>query len=212
MANCAACTSAVSDLAGIPGFLTKIDLDAALELAKAPLEDGAEIKGDDAHSIQNLARRAIERRKFGRRRLISVMAVAAAFLMIIGIGIGARFQNSTNLSNNASSAAGVGKVVLMQEVRRNVMTANMRVVGKRWGTQFQWSCTYAQVRTENQTPESYDLVVTDSSGAKIVVATWRELGKGAKGLIASTSLPLTNVRAIDIRETGGEKTILHAEI
>ncbi len=213
LSNCAACTNAVSDLAGIPGFLGKIDLATALELTNSPFEVGLDSSRDGAISIQELARRAIERKKFWRRRLVSAMAVAAAFLMVIGIGIGARFQNSADLSKNATDVVvAAGQVVPLHEVQPNVMTVNMQMVSKRWGTQFQWNCIYSKERTETQTPESYDLVVTDSSGAKIVVATWRELGKSAKGLVASTNIPIANVRAIDIRDTGGEKAIWHADI
>ena len=212
LSNCAACTSAVGDLAGIPGFLTKINLEAALEISKSPY--GAENPRaiDAENSIQNLARRVIERKKYGRRRLVGAMAVAAAFLMVIGIGIGARIQSSANMSSGVSANLSAGRNIEMVQLKPNVMTVTMRVASKKWGTQFQWSCIYAEERSASETPEAYDLVVTDTSGAKIVVATWRELGKSATGLIATTSIPLTSIRAVDIRGSGSQSSIVHGEV
>jgi hypothetical protein len=55
-------------------------------------------------------------------------------------------------------------------------------------------------------------VVTDPSGAKVVVATWREIGKAASGLVAATSISFADIRAIEIRLTGSNESILTAEI
>ncbi len=208
--TCSACTSAVTELAGIPGFLTKISTETALEIVESPLfpkENGKVVS-----SIQELASLAIQRRQMSRRRLVSAMAVAAAFLMVIGIGIGGRLESNRAIKSPAFTTLTAGTPVLFAPHKSGSMQVKMQMSSKKWGTQFQWNCAYTEIRTAAEVPESYDLVVTDPSGAKVVIATWREIGKNATGLVAATSIAFADIRAIEIRASGSNEPILTSQI
>jgi hypothetical protein len=208
--TCVPCSSAVTELAGIPGFLTKISAETASEIVESPLFSRE--SGKDGSAIQKLATLAIHRKQALRRRVVSAMAIAAAFLMVIGVGIGVRIQGDHALSSSAFTTIAPGTPVTFASAKSGAMKVEMQMANKRWGTQFQWNCTYTENRTESEVPESYDLVVTDPSGAKVVIATWREIGKGATGLVAATSVAFADIRAIEIRSTGSSEPILTAEI
>lgn len=208
--TCTACTSAVTELAGIPGFLTKINTETALEIVESPLF--AQENGKTVTSIQALASAAIHRKQISQRRLVSAMAIAAAFLMVIGIGIGTRLDGSGASQKPTLTSLAAGTPVVFTQNKSESMQVKMQMVNKKWGTQFQWNCTYTEVRTEAQVPESYDLVVTDPSGAKVVIATWREIGKNATGLVAATSIAFADIRAIEIRASGSDQPILTSQI
>jgi hypothetical protein len=212
LANCDACTSAVGNFAGIPGFLSKITAEQAVELADAASSTQGANSSHNSNSIQRLASLAIKRKQQSRRKFVSSMAIAASFVMAIGIGIGVGIRTSNAHSNGGVTQISLGTKVVMTSLKPQIMTVDLHVSDKRWGTQIHWNCNYAEERTSTQTPESYDLLVTDSSGAKVVVATWRELGKKATGLMASTSIPMSAIRAIDIRETGTELPVVHGQI
>ena len=183
-----------------------------MDLLKTPsLQESAPSIGE-VISLQDLARKVIHRKQLARRKLVSATAVAAALLLVIGYGIGNSLNDSGNriLKTNLASNSGI-KIDLV-EFEPNVMKVELQATEKGWGTQFQWNCIYTEIRTELQSPESYDLVVTDSSGAKTVVATWREIGEIAKGLGAATSIPWQNIRAVEIRATGTTEPVMRAEV
>jgi hypothetical protein len=202
--TCLACSNSVGQLAGIPGILKKISPQTALGIVDAP-KTGAR---SDSPSIQILARQVIQRRKEVRRTLVSAMAVAAAFLMVIGIGIGTNLKGSTAGTVNPISVSASAIQVLMSDTGKHEMSVDMKVTNKKWGTQLVWNCTYVQNRTEKEAPEYYDLVLTKTSGDKVVVATWRVLGQVAKDLAAATNIPISEIRSLEIRETGKTSPIV----
>jgi hypothetical protein len=89
-----------------------------------------------------------------------------------------------------------------------VITASMRVTEKGWGTRFDWSCSYHGTDWESAGPVSYDLVVTDKSGAQTTVATWSAAGPHAAGLSASSRIATGDIRNVEIRLTGSTTPLL----
>ena len=96
----------------------------------------------------------------------------------------------------------------MKDTGKHELSAALQVTNKKWGSQLVWNCTYVKNRTEQQTPEYYDLVLTKKSGDKVVVATWRVLGEVAKDLAAATNIPLSDIRSVEIREAGKNSPIV----
>lgn len=202
--SCPACTKAVGEIAGIPGILMKISPEAALALLDESSDNEENFELHEKNVVQSLARAAVARKHRIRQRFVAVSSVAAALLMVIGIGIG------TNLSSNSPEV--IGTRIAMTQLVPNSMTVNLRVVGKKWGTQIVWDCTYAQLQPDSESAEPYDLVVTSNAGVSKVVATWRAVGMAAKGLMASTNIPLTQIRSIDIRDAGSNHPIVQGEV
>ncbi len=210
LANCAGCTSAVAELAGMPGFLMKIDANTAGALAQTPEREN--VSALPLEPIQNLARAAIKRKTRLRRQMAAGMAVAASFVMVIGLLVGSNFHPSTNPTGDQVTTVAVGKKVSMVALEKNAMVVDIWVTKKRWGTQFSWNCVYGNDEVSSKMPQSYDLVVTDASGVATTVASWRQAGTSAKGLVASTGIPLVKIKTVEVRYSDTQAPVVRGEI
>jgi len=210
LANCAACTSGVAELAGMPGFLMKIDANTAGALAQTP--DRENVFALPLEPIQALARAAIKEKRSLRRRMAAGMAVAAAFVMVIGLLAGLNIHSATNLAGGQVSTVAVGTKIAMVAMEKNAMTVDMRVTKKRWGTQFSWNCVYGNDEVSATKPQSYDLVVTDTAGVTTTVASWSQAGTVAKGIVASTGIPLVKIKAVEVRYSDTHAPVVRGEI
>lgn len=210
LTTCAACTNAVAELAGMPGFLMKIDASTASALATEPAH--ANVIALPLEPIQSLARAAIKQRASLRRRLVAGMAVAASFVMVIGLLVGSNLHSSSDSSNGQTSVLSVGAKVSMVAMEKNAMIVDMRVTKKKWGTLFSWNCTYGNSEVSTGAPESYDLVVTDAAGTATTVATWSQSGTSAKGLVASTGIPLSKIKTVEVQYSDTHAPVVRGEI
>ena len=211
LTTCDDCSNSVSELVGLPGILNKISSETAVELLDSPLSAEASESVRPDNTLSHLAKAAIKRRAAIRRRYIGGLSIAAGLILVLGMGIGDSLLGSNTAQVQVDLATSSGVKINMIQLLPNVMTVDLHATKKRWGTQLNWTCKYTENRTDTQTPESYDLVVTDTSGAKRVVATWLEIGEVAKGLSAATSIPYEDIRAIEIRGTGTTEPIVRAE-
>ncbi len=210
LAACPACTSAVAELAGMPGFLMKIDANTAGALASHP--EGGNAFALPLEPIQSLARTAIKRRASLRRRMAAAMAVAASFVMVIGLLVGANLRSSSNSTQGQTTVLAAGAKISMVAMEKNAMVVDMRVTSMRWGTQFSWNCTYGNEEVSTDTPQSYDLVVTDASGRATTVASWSQAGSNAKGLVASTGIPLAKIKTVEVQYSDTHAPVVRGEI
>jgi len=212
LASCLDCATAVAELAGIPGILTKIDAETAVALTKAPGVEHMHGSGYQPDFVQKLARLATLRQRQMRRRLSVGMATAAAVLIVFGILAGTAIRPTTNLAGAPSSSTPSGTIVAMSQVQPNVMTAELRVTSKPWGTRFDWSCNYVSTWAPGYGPQAYDLVITEASGAETTIATWSAAGPRAAGLAATSSVPTAEIRTVEIRAAGTDIPLVRGEI
>ena len=203
LANCPACEAAVAELAGIPGILTKIDANTAVALASAPKMEQPRDWHYEPDLVQRLARSARRR----RRGLTAGLTAAAALLIVVGILTGRAIHPTTKLASGPT-----GTVVTMAQVQPNAMTADLRVTSKPWGTRFDWSCAYGSAWAPNSAPQAYNLVITDASGVKTVVATWSSTDSSAEGLAASSSIPIADIKTIEIRAAGAATPLVRGQL
>ena len=175
-ASCAACAAAIAELAGIPGILNKIDADTAVALTSTPSQEQLASFWPESNLLQNLAGLAREQQRQRRRKFTVGMSAAAAVLLIIGILTGTAIHSRTLRDNVPVSANALGTLVSMSQVQPHVISAELRVTGKPWGTRFDWSCKYGIDWSSGTAPKSYDLVITDASGRKFTIATWSSAG------------------------------------
>jgi hypothetical protein len=210
LTNCVACTNAVAELAGVPGFLMKLDSNTAQSLVAAP--DGANVFALPLEPIQSLARAALKKRASLRRRVAAAMAVAAGFVMVIGLLVGSNLSSGSNNSESQASTAALGAKVSMVALEKNSMLVDMHMTSKRWGTQFSWNCVYGNGEVSAQKPEFYDLVVTDTAGVATTVASWSQAGTSAKGLVASTGIPMSSIKTIEFQYADTHAPVVRGEI
>jgi hypothetical protein len=208
-ASCPTCAAAVAELAGIPGILTKLDTDSAVALMSTPIDLPS--TGHQPDLVQKLSRLVTQQQHRARRRLNVGMAAAAAVLIVFGILTGSSMQSRTHLGHPSAGIA-TGTPVTMSQIQPNVMTADLRVTSKPWGTRFDWSCKYLGILTGRYSPKFYELVITDASGRKFTIATWSSTGPSAAELVTTSSLPIAEIRTVEIRATGSTLPLVRGEI
>ena len=123
LTTCAACSTAVAELAGMPGILATLTKDEAVALldpVDEPASDGL---------VTRLAVAAAR-----RRRRVRLAVAGAGVAAALGLGIGGYVVGSAN------EPTSTGQFVAMDEVKPNTMTASLRVEKKDWGTRLDWNC------------------------------------------------------------------------
>lgn len=192
LATCDACSVALTELAGLPGILASLPVVEAVELAAAvPDTVSLSPATHQPGAVQRLAASSAARRRRSRRRMVGVSILAGATL-----AVGAFFVGAT-----IAAPPGTPSAVAMTQLVGNTVTANMAITPKSWGTRLDWDCSYAS-SLATKSDLDYDLVVTERSGAQVVVASWSAYGERAKNLTASTSVATDDIRSVEIRLAG----------
>jgi hypothetical protein len=204
LATCAACSAAVAEFAGLPGILSKLSAGDAMGLLLADdvatgvddhLRDGAHTPG----LVQRLAVAASRRR---RRIRWGMVGAAVAIVALITVGGVVYTAGQTPIAT----------AVAMAPVHQGVIRASMSVTSKAWGTRFDWSCSYEGGTARYGSPVSYDLVVVQKSGARVVVATWTSVGPHAAGLSASSEIPYGSISGVEIRSSESTTALLRENL
>jgi hypothetical protein len=181
----------LTGFAGMPGILNALSRDEAVALTDLAGSAPAQSVPDP---IPSLAQAAAKRQRRARRTMLGVSVAAAAALVITGGVVGATvFPRSQAPVQTVAMQA-------MQPTPRGGLTAELAVTEKKWGTELNWACQYTKDWSRNVA--SYDIVVTTHDGAQKTVGSWKPAGDEAKGLSAATSIPTSQIRTVDIRETG----------
>lgn len=195
LAECAGCSQAVQDLAGLPGILGRLDREEALAVRDQP--DDTSVR-DAAHVPDRTAGIADRVRRSRRRARLAAALVVVGVLLIGSVGGWALVHAMQPGPQQAVAAR------TLDPVGSSGLTAELQVTPVGWGTRLDWSCDYRGNAGDRgpYAPTSYSLVVHTSTGATSTVATWTSDAGEAKGLVASTAIPLDTIRSVDIRVTG----------
>ena len=205
LATCAECTSAVAELAGLPGILSKLPAEDAVALVA--LADDSSINDShlsDEHHVPGLVQRlAVATNRRRRRARMGMFAAAAVVVALVTVG-GIAFGQGQGQGQGQGPAP---QIVAMAPLNQNHITASIQVTKKGWGTRFDWSCAYTGSSWDGSAV-SYDLVVIQKSGVATTVATWTADGPSASGLSASSGIPTASIRSVEIRLTGSDTPLL----
>jgi hypothetical protein len=186
----------LTELVGMPGILNALSREEALALTAMAVDMPSEGLGSDSGSgnVASLAQAAAKRQRRTRRTVLATALASAAAFLIAGGVVGATvFPRSTPPQATVAMQP-------MQTTPREGLTAQLAVTEKKWGTELNWSCEYTKGWARDV--KSYDIVVTTNEGTQYVVGSWKPAGDEATGLTAATSIPKSQMRTVDIRETG----------
>jgi ferric-dicitrate binding protein FerR (iron transport regulator) len=214
LTTCTACAAAVSELAGLPGLLGRLPADEAIALAARPDEvdaSGSRV-GARAHQpspVQRLAHTVAEKRRRRRRRMTGALAGAGAVLVtagvLVGIAIGPQAESTP-------AATPSGTIRVMEPVDSSSITADLRVTEKGWGTRFDWTCEYAYANGDTGSARTYELVITDATGADTVIASWTAGGARSGDLAASTGVATTDIDRVEIRSAQSDVPLVRTTL
>jgi hypothetical protein len=212
LATCSVCSMAVAELAGLPGILGKIGRDEAVAVLGVPVGD----RPEGLHQPDLVARLAASGRRRRRRARMTGVAAAvgiAALLATGGFLAGTALSAGTEVADPPSTTKPVADALAMDQVTPGVMTASLVVTEKLWGTRFDWSCDYITAEwSEGPSAAIYAMVVTDEAGIETTIATWEAAGEGASSLVASSSVPTSAIRSVEIRRLDGGTALVRSDL
>ncbi len=199
LAGCARCTASVAELAGMPGLLSMVDrADAIAMLDEVPSAEA------DGAIVTRLA--GVERRRRRRERVVAIVGLAAAAAAIALVAVVAP----------RTVAPDAGTPIAMEQVVPGVMTAELAVTEKGWGSRYDWTLRLRRLVEGDYpggAPPTYVLVVVDDAGDEHIVASWQATGgEHAGGLTASSSVPYDAIRAVEIRYEGASEALVRTEL
>lgn len=189
LADCARCTQAVRELAGLPGVMAKAK---PLERAEPapPLPDTLLPK--------LLAARDQERRR--RRWLVSAVGAAAAAAFVVVLAVTLVVGSGGSGGSGGNPPAEPGELAFEQVVESPVHAfGDLNAVD--WGTRIDINCTYDQGNSYEE--RSYKLVVAGEDGAREQVAVWKVSPGEDVALTGSTDLSPDEIASVDIVTTDG---------
>jgi hypothetical protein len=201
LATCAACSTAVAELAGMPGILGTLSADEGVALLEPEPVD------DSSDGVVTRLAVAARRRRRRVRRAVAGAGLAAA----VGLGVAGYVIGTADEPSSPTAAAQDARFVAMTEVVPGTVTADLRVEKKDWGTRFDWDCSY-RAGAYTGAPRRYELVVTDRSGDETTVASWTASKSDAGTLAASTSVPTSSIRRVEIRLRGSSEALTRTEL
>ena len=169
---------------------------------------------------RRLARSASRPARLSRRAGGWLLAAAAVVLLVGGAGLGSALRAGVSApvadpTPAASSPAGdladglpVDAVSMRSDLDDGV-TAQLAVTAKPYGTRFDWSCAYAGGGVGQG---SYDLVAIDDTGSRTVVATWGAGQTESRLLAATSSLPMDQIRSVQITPSDSDVVLASRDL
>jgi len=195
--GCPACAGSVSELAGLPGLMSRVSLDQLTEEAE-PLPETL---------LPSLARAVRQQR---RRRLLTVGASAAAAACLIAVGTvavtGSDSPTRAPVASATSTPSGSANLAFSAVVPSPV-TASARLVDVAWGTRIDLTCAYRSSGLYPAGEIPYAMVVIDHSGIAEQVAAWKALPNRELTVTGASSRARRDIAAVEIRTLSG-RTIL----
>lgn len=202
LAGCAACRSAVAELAGVPGLLAKLPPEEAALLVAAepvPPDGGAPVDEPPPPTLLPGALRIARARR--RRRALGMLAVAAAVLVVLGgvVTLGLR---------GAHGPQHVG----FAQVTPSTLIAVADLVPIAGGTEVRVQCAYGEEGDPRSDTEGvYAIDVVDRFGNREQVKDWPVRPNKLMRPTGTTSWPISRISEVEIRKGGGE-VVLRARV
>ncbi|WP_158841993.1 anti-sigma factor family protein [Saccharothrix deserti] len=201
LVGCPECSGDVASLAGVPGILSAVPRDRALDLLEPPADD----EEPPAAVLAGLV--AVERSRRRRARLWVAAALVGAALLGAAVALAVRLPAS-DTSADSSVAPPVPDVTMHQTVPSPV-TASVQLLEEPWGTRIDVRCSYGVPPGGKAPPVlAYGLNVVTTDGASVRVATWTAGPGSTTRPIATTELQRSDITGVEIRLLPDDLVIL----
>ncbi|WP_420369344.1 anti-sigma factor family protein [Curtobacterium sp. L1-20] len=193
--TCDRCAAAVAELVGLPGLLGKLPADQAVEIAEP---DGRRDSRSES-TLASVAHRVRHRRRRRRVWVATTAGLAVVAAVLGGLAVGTAGERGSVQAGAASASAVADRYDMTGAQGLDV---DLAVSGERWGTRFDWGCSYGGRTWAADGSVMYDLVVVRTDGTAVTVASWTAAGEDARGLSASTDVPRTDIASVQVRLRG----------
>lgn len=204
LAECGSCAAAVAELAGLPGLLSKVSpAEAEASLAQSPPVAPDMLPGLLPRLVADVERR---RRRTSRWFAgLGIAAVAAA----IAAGVVVVPALVTSFTDPAPQSVSVQ----LTSVVESPLTAGIRLVEEEWGTRIDMECRYrVGDGYGTEVAADYAMYVTDAAGDEAKLATWTASPGHTATPSGTTSLPLADIRLVEVRAVPTGEVLLRGEL
>jgi hypothetical protein len=194
LTECAECSGAVNQLAGMPGLLASASPDEMTVTAEdaPPLPD----------TLLPRLLAEVQRTRFRRRWTTITIGAAAAAVIAIAVAFG--FNGSPSELFNHGQSDQTAAIRMHALIPHLPVHAKVRVSPEQWGTKLTIWCTYdAQTSGVHESPLMYTMVVTDKSGATQQIAAWEAYPGDPVVLDGATSVPTSEIASVQVRGPSG---------
>jgi hypothetical protein len=207
LGQCSACREQVSELAAMPGLLASVPVSQVVADPRA-------VQSTPPSVLPKLV--AAARRQ--RRRAHVVLAGAIAGGIVVAAGVAASLALalpggvSTQVQPSVTSSADA--VVTMKTVVPSPLTADIHLIGESWGTRIDSHCSYSGKAYSNYSgaSQAYAMYVTNRSGHESQVASWLAGPGTTVEPVATTSLKVEDIAAVDIRAVATGQVLLKSDL
>lgn len=197
LAVCPQCAESVQRLAGLPGLLARVPLEA-LEPSSA-----------EEPVPETLLPRLVARVRWRERRrtlLVGLVAAsAAAVLTVVTVAV-SRLTDSNEATPPAASTPSASAVAVpetpMRPLRSLPVTAQVGLASVPWGTRVELTCTYNRADGSGR-PWRYALVVRTRAGEVEHVASWVARPGRTSRITGATASGVDDIVAVEIRSYHG---------
>jgi anti-sigma factor RsiW len=193
LTTCPRCQAAVSEIAGLPGLLAQIGPEDA-----ARLTDPGPAPGPPPESLLPTVLAAARR----QRRLRTRLAAVAAGLVLVVAGF------LTGQLVDLQGPDGDQRIAF-RPVGASSITAVVDLAAIPTGTRVAVECQDAAGEYAGQ---SLTVVVADRSGARQAVKEWAVKNGKVNRPTGQTSLPVSQIEAVEIRDTTTDALVLRAPV
>lgn len=201
LAGCPECSGDVASFAGVPGILSVVPRDRALDLL--------EPEADEPPPALLTGLVAAERSRRGRARALGAAAlVVAAFRGAAGA---LTVRPAAPAAAPAAPPSPTPDLALRQTMPSPV-TASVRLVDEPWGTRIEVLCSYAVPDGPAPPVFAYSLHVVAADGTHAQVATWTAGPGSTTRPTATTGLPRADITGIEIRLVQNDLVLLRVTL
>jgi hypothetical protein len=215
MPACPECSGDVASFAGVPGILSAVPRDRALDLLGPSEEE------PPPDLLAGLA--VVERARRRRSRVWLAAALVGAALMgaagAMTLGPAALLTSAdpdpspsvqdVTTSPMVVTTSPTAPDVIMRQTLPSPVTASVQLLDEPWGTRIEVLCSY-RVPSDGPLPPvfAYALHVLVSGGTSVRVATWTAGPGSTTRPIATTELQRSDITGVEIRLLPDELVIL----
>jgi hypothetical protein len=195
LSGCAECSRAVRELAGLPGLMARVPLEA-LE----PRGEREPVPETLLPAVVSEVRRSQRRR---RSAMAAVVAAAAAIVVVgvTGVVVATLDDDEGPPSTQPAPSVSTAPAEQMDSLGTGWVTGWISLTEQAWGTRIDLTCTYRGAGYDGWA--TYAMIVRTTDGSVEQVGTWRaEPGREVHVTLATSALP-EEIESVLVRTAQG---------
>jgi len=208
LAECATCSAAVGDLAGVPALLGILPRAQALALLEDQPDAAATVRPAPDLVPALLGRvRKIRRRRRWTTAVVAAVAAVAVVALTLFVPAALTEPNGTTVTASLQAATSAS---------RSPLSADVTLTAQKWGTSIGMVCRWNEASgwspSGTTTRWDYGLWIVTADGRSQRVATWSAGPGDVVRTTDSTDQPISSIVRLELRSIDGKTVLLSADV